>query len=109
MRKNIEVAEAFSSDEMTRNFVKAFNGIIFAVGQVGVFEFHGQNLKVVVKGLLPLELAEEQQRGAPPPQRHSAQQDFGILMDKTDITFIKAGDSSIKIKSNSKKSAGISQ
>jgi len=86
---------------MMRNFVKAFSGIVFAPGEFLVFEFHGQNLKALVKGLSILELADEQKRGG---QQGIKQDNMGILMDKTDVVFLKAGDSTIKIKSSSKKS-----
>ena len=95
-----QATEAFSADEMSRNFLKAFSGIVFAPGQLFVFEFHGQNLKALVKGVGILELADEQRRGG---QQGRRQDNMGILMDKTDVGFLKAGDSPIKIKSSSKK------
>lgn len=84
---------------MTKNFLKAFSGIIFAPGQHLVFEFHGQNLKAIVKGVALLELADEQRGG----RQGKRQENMGILMDKTDVVFMKAGDSLIKIKSSAKK------
>jgi vesicle-fusing ATPase len=100
LRRGAQANETFSADEMARNFVKAFSGIIFAPGQFLVFEFHGQNLKALVKGIGILELADEQRKG---PQQGRRQDNMGILMDKTDVGFLKAGDSTIKIKSSSKK------
>jgi vesicle-fusing ATPase len=100
LRPRHEVSEVYSADEMTRNFLKAFSNILFTVDEIVVFEFHGQNLKATVKGVSVLELADGQ-RGAPRSQQ--AQTHFGILMDKTDITFMKAGDSLIKLKSSAKK------
>jgi vesicle-fusing ATPase len=88
---------------MTRNFLKAFSGVVFAVDEILVFEFHGQNLKVIVRAVEVLELADEQRRGGVPQSRPAGHATMGILMDKTDITFIKAGDSAIKIKSSAKK------
>ncbi|KAI0797023.1 AAA-domain-containing protein [Abortiporus biennis] len=99
LRRGLEIAEAFSADEMAKNFLKAFNGIMFSERQVLTFEFHGQNLKCVVKAVSVVELADAQRRSAP-ANTHS-----GVLMEKTDITFIKAGDSSIKLKSSTKKAA----
>lgn len=100
LRRGVEVSEAFNADEMAKNFVKAFNGIVFAPSQFLVFEFHGHNLKAVVKGVGLLELADEQRRGGGQGQR---QENMGILMDKSDVGFMKAGDSPIKIKSSAKK------
>jgi vesicle-fusing ATPase len=104
LRRGQEIAEVFSADEMTRNFLKAFNGIVFAAGQTLAFEFHGQNLKAAVKSLSVVELADEQRRGVSSFERGPGPlQSMGILMDKTDVTFMKAPDSAIKIKSSSKK------
>ena len=91
LRRNMEIAEQFSTDEMAHNFLKAFNGMIFAIGEILVFDFHGQNLKAVVKGLNTVEINSGGPTG------------MGILFEKSDINFIKAGDSLIKLKSSSKK------
>lgn len=97
LRRGHEIAEQFSADEMASNFIRGFSGIIFAVGEVLVFEFHGQNLKATVKGVHTLELADKQRRGGGGPAH------AGILMEKTDVTFIKAPDSAIKLKSSARK------
>jgi vesicle-fusing ATPase len=84
---------------MTRNFIKAFNGIIMSSNQVIVFKFHGHNLKATIKLISIVELADEQWGSA-----HSGHhQNMGILMENTNVTFMKAPDSQIKIKSSSKK------
>ena len=70
LRRGLEIAEAFSADEMAKNFLRAFNGMVFALGEVLLFEFHGQNLKATIKGLRVVDL---------PGQRSSATH-FGILM-----------------------------
>lgn len=104
LRRGHEIAEVFSADEMGRNFVKAFNGIVMSQDEVLVFEFHGQNLKATVKSVAVLELADEQRRGAPQGGQRSQNHNYvGILMEKTDVTFMKASDSAIKIKSSAKK------
>jgi vesicle-fusing ATPase len=103
VRRGHEIAEQFSADEMARNFLKAYNGIVMSTDQVLVFEFHGQNLKATVKAVALLELADEQRRGTAPGQHSVNHQYMGIVMDKTDVTFMKAGDSAIKIKSSAKK------
>ena len=92
-----QVEEAFSADEISKVFVKAYAGILVSINEPLVFEFRGHNLKAVTKGLTLLELADTQ---------HGGQSRFpgsGILMDKTDVSFTKAGDSAIKIKSSAKK------
>ncbi|KAF8515015.1 P-loop containing nucleoside triphosphate hydrolase protein [Gautieria morchelliformis] len=98
-KRGLEIAEQFSADEMTQSFIRAFSGQIFALDQQLVFDFHGQNLKASVKGLNILELAEGQnkRRGG------SGISQMGVLMERTDVVFIKAADSRIKIKSSDKK------
>lgn len=103
LRPRHEIAEQFSADEMARHFIKAFNGILMSADEVIVFEYHGQNLKALVKNVTILDLADEQRRGTAPAQRSVNHEYMGILMDKTDVTFMKAPDSAIKIKSSAKK------
>ncbi|KAI0340747.1 AAA-domain-containing protein [Trametopsis cervina] len=95
-RRGLEIAETFSVDEMAQLFLRAFGGIIFNVGQLGVFEFHGQNLKLQITGLSTVDLPNAPSGGRAPTN-------VGILMEKTDINFIKAPDSAIKLKSSAKK------
>lgn len=102
LRRGDEVAEQFSSDDMSRNFIKAFNGIVMSSDQIIVFEFHGYRLKATVKSISVLELADEQ-RGTRSGQQAASRQNVGILMEKTDVTFMKAPSSQIKIKSSSHK------
>ena len=105
LRRGLEIAEQFSADDMALTFIKAFTGVLFSVGEIFVFEFHGQNLKAVVKSLAVLELADEQWRGGARGGAHAASpQDLGIIMAKTDVTFMKDQHSSIKIKSSAKRS-----
>ncbi|KIJ54882.1 hypothetical protein M422DRAFT_240970 [Sphaerobolus stellatus SS14] len=79
-KRTLEIAEQFSSDEIAKDFVRIFNGQIFV------------NFTVI-------ELPQgEQRRGA-----SAASMGLGVVMDRTEVSFIKAPDSRIKIKSNSKK------
>ncbi|KAJ7741033.1 vesicular-fusion protein SEC18 [Mycena metata] len=101
--RKTESKEAYSADELARNFLKAFNGLVMAIGEVLIFDYHGQNLKIVVKSLSVLELSEQQGGGR--PRGHGPDpRSFGILMDKTDITMMKAAEANgINIKSSAKK------
>lgn len=101
LRRGHEVAEQFSADDMAHNFIKGFNGIVIAAGEILVFEFHGQNLKAIVKGLHTLDLPA--QAGSAESRRAHTHITHGLLMEKTDVTFIKAADSTIKIKSSARK------
>ncbi|KAJ7693898.1 vesicular-fusion protein SEC18 [Mycena rosella] len=103
--RKTESKEAYSADELARNFLKAFTGVVMMVGELMIFDYHGQNLKITVKSLSVLELADQQRGGG--RQRSDYGPDprsFGILMDKTDITMMKAADGNgINIKSSAKK------
>lgn len=98
MKKGHEIAESFSADEMAHNFIRAYNGVIFTVGQLVIFEFHGHNLKLLVKGMQIVDLPDTQKRRSSHTVTNS-----GVLMEQSSITFMKAGDSAIKIKSSAKK------
>ncbi|KZT05630.1 AAA-domain-containing protein [Laetiporus sulphureus 93-53] len=97
LRRGHEIAEQFSADEMSHNFLKAFSGIVLAVGEILVFEFHGQNLKATVKALHVVDLPNQ------PGKASHAPTSYGVVMERTDVTFLKASDSAIKIKSSAKK------
>ncbi|CAE6523157.1 unnamed protein product [Rhizoctonia solani] len=99
------IDQQISADEMTQNFVKAYNGQVFTPGQILVFDFHGITLKCIVTGLQVVELAAVQsKRGAGAEAGPSAGR-TGILMPQTEVNFIKAGDSTLKIKSSARKPA----
>ncbi|KAJ7831891.1 P-loop containing nucleoside triphosphate hydrolase protein [Mycena leptocephala] len=102
LRKS-EAKEPYSADELTRNFLKAFNGIVMTVGQLIIFDFHGQTLKVIVKSLSVLELAE-QQGGGRGHWEGLDPRNFGVMMDKTDITMMKGAEANgLNIKASAKK------
>lgn len=102
--KRLEIAEQFSADDITKTFIRQFSGCIFSPGQVIVFEYHGQNLRGDVKGVQVVELASMQRKGAAAAAELTGRgNQFGILMDETDVTFIKAEGSLIKLKSSAKK------
>ncbi|CAE6443423.1 unnamed protein product [Rhizoctonia solani] len=97
------VDQQISADEMSTNF--AFNGQVFTPGQILVFDFHGITLKCIVTGLQVVELAAIQsKKGASGDAGPSAGR-TGILMPQTEVNFIKAGDSTLKIKSSARKPA----
>lgn len=94
-KRGVEVAEVYSADDMAKNFVKAFRGTVMTLDQLIVFEYHGQNLKGVIKSIVLLEIP-----GNVPPIMRST----GIISPETDVTILKSADSAIKIKSSGKKS-----
>lgn len=93
MKRGLEIAEAFSADEMAQNFLRGFSGTVFATGEILLFEFHGQTLKATVKGVQVVEL----------PNQRSMGNTFGVIMEKTDVTFMKDPSSALKLKSSAKK------
>ncbi|KAJ6528552.1 hypothetical protein B0H19DRAFT_1274774 [Mycena capillaripes] len=48
--RKTESKEAYSACELARNFLKAFNCVVVAVAEFMIFDYHGQNLKVLVTG-----------------------------------------------------------
>ena len=107
LQRSIEIAEQFSADDLGATFIRGFSQIVFTVGQILVFEYHGQNLKGIVKSVSVLELAAEQRRGGAGGgfPASGGRPDSGIVMEKTEVTFLKDPTSKIKIKSSAKKAA----
>ena len=108
-QRNLEIDEQFSADDMAATFIRGFSNVVFTIGQLLFFEYHGRHLRGVVKSLGVLELAVEQRRGGPPGGSAGApadgRVDSGIVMAKTEVTFMKDPISKIKIKSSAKKAA----
>lgn len=104
MNASIDAGEQFDAEEMNHNFLRAFDGHIFSVGQLLVFEFHGYNLKATVRGVNVVESGQIDSRGnnAPvaAPRSHNER---GILIQQTEINFLKARNSLIKIKASGKR------
>ena len=96
VRKND--ATEISADDLTKHFSKVYNGLMFGLGEGFVFEYRGFNYRGTIKGLSVVELAAEQLRGA-----GGGRDDMGIMMEKTDVTFIKTEGGGLKLKSSAKK------
>ncbi|KAF8267436.1 AAA-domain-containing protein [Lactarius quietus] len=105
LQRNLDPGKEFSADDMGHTFVRGFGGAVFTVGQLLVFEYHGQNLRCTVKSVSVLELAAEQRRGGGVPSATDGPTDSGIVMEKTDVTFMKEAQSKIRIKSSARKAA----
>ncbi|CAE6481743.1 unnamed protein product [Rhizoctonia solani] len=99
------IDQQISADEMSQNFVKAFNGQVFTPSQILVFDFHGITLKCIVTGLQVVELATIQSKRGASAEAGPSGRRTGILMPQTEVNFIKAGDSTLKIKSSARKPA----
>lgn len=100
IRNRSENQEPYSADEISLNFVKIFNGVVFAPGEILIFDFKGEKLKMTVTSMNVVELPDQQNNSRVGKQPHI---EMGIVMDRTDVTVMKASDSMIKIKSSAKK------
>ena len=89
-----------SAEDLTKHFVKVYSGLMFGLGEALVFEYRGFNYRGTVKGLRVIELAAEQLRGA-----GGGRDDMGVMMEKSDVTFMKAEGGGLKLKSSAKKCA----
>lgn len=81
---------------MAKVFLKAYKNVILNIGQLMIFEFHGQNLRLRITGLSPIDLPKQ-------PSQSVSPINIGVVMENTDITFVKAADSNLKLKSSAKK------
>ncbi|CAK5262535.1 unnamed protein product [Mycena citricolor] len=103
--RKTDTSQQFSADDLARNFIKAYSGIVIATGEWLIFDFHGQTIRVMVKGLSVLELAEpQQQRGGRRADMGPDPRTYGILMEKTDVTVMKSAEANgLNIKASGKK------
>lgn len=91
-------ATEVSADDLTKHFIKIYSGIMFGLGEGFVFEYRGFRYRGSVKGLRVVELAAEQLRGV-----GGGRDDMGVMMEKTDVTFMKGEGGGLKLKSSAKK------
>jgi vesicle-fusing ATPase len=87
LRKGVEISESYDITEMQQHFLSLFLGHAFAENQTLCFDYHGNDLLVLVTRVEVIDVAGN---GKPASR--------GVLMDQTSITFEKAPDSSIKLK-----------
>jgi vesicle-fusing ATPase len=95
LKRGVDIAEVYSADDMAKKFAKAFVGTAMTTEQTVVFEYHGQNLKGLIKSVVLLEVP-----GRPP----SSMKNTGIISETTDVAIMKSAESTIKIKSSAKRS-----
>lgn len=89
-----------SAEDLTKHFFKIYTGLMFGLGEAFIFEYKGYNYRGNVKGLMVVELAAQQLHGA-----GGGRSDMGVMMEKTDVTFMKGEGGGLKLKSSSKKCA----
>ena len=100
IRKGVENQVPFSADEMSSNFIKTFNNVVLAPGEMLTFDFKGEKLKMTVTSMSLVELPDRRNISL---SGIRSQMEMGVVMDRTEVNIMKAGDSMIKIKSSSKK------
>lgn len=93
-------ATEISAEDLMKHFVKIYSGIMFGLGEAFVFEYRGFNYRGTVKGLAVVELAAEQLRGT-----GGGRNDMGVMMARSDVTFMKGEGGGLKLKSSAKKYA----
>jgi len=112
LRKTQDSKEQFDTEEMSNIFSQSFNNQIFSIGQQLVFDFHGTNLHVVVKGAQVIDQASLQRdltNGVPQPNQIQIQAIRGILTQQAVIHWTKAPDSSLRLKGSSRSTSAIIQ
>ncbi|KAH9051793.1 hypothetical protein EDB87DRAFT_1836189 [Lactarius vividus] len=102
LQRSLDIAEVFSVDDMCAAFVREYGGIVITIGQTLVFEYHGQNLRCVIKNVGVL--AAEQRRGGVTGGGR-LRTDSGIIMEKTDVAFVKDWQSKIRFKASMRKAS----
>ncbi len=102
LKPNLQIAEQFAADDISKNIIKSYPGQMFGMNQIITLDFHGQTLRATVKGMQILELAQVQRKDSKRPTG-AVGATMGILMEQTDVTIIKDPASHIKIKASAKK------
>ncbi|TIB10544.1 hypothetical protein E3P89_02804 [Wallemia ichthyophaga] len=96
-KKGFEPQQPFSADDLQTSFLHAYTGLILSPGQVLVMDYHGINLKAVVRNTSIVALMQD--------TSNSTLSQTGHVMDTTTINFSKDPTSLIKIKGSAKRPA----
>ena len=91
-------ATEISADDLVKHFTRVYSGLMFGLGEGFVFEYRGFNYRGTIKGLRVIELAAEQLRGP-----GGGRDDMGVMMEKSDVTFMKGEGGGLKLRSSAKK------
>lgn len=99
MRKTLDIKDEFDTADMAKAFHTVFRAQVFTKGQLLAFEFRGINLSVTINDVQLVDLdALRKGTSAAAPGNAAASNYRGILMPQTNINFVKAPDSSIRLK-----------
>lgn len=94
----------FDSEALEADMRKRFDGNIFNVNQPLIFEAGGKTMRATVRSVSNVDLSG----GAAKPSggsKGSSTSHFGIVMSRTEITFVKAEGSRINLKASTKRAA----
>lgn len=100
LRKGFENKDEFDTKEMAKIFWNAFGQQIFTKGQSLVFEYRGTNLMICVLDMDIVDIEALKKGVSNTPSKELPTTQRGLLMQQTDITFVKSPDSSIRLTGN---------
>ncbi|KXS21590.1 AAA-domain-containing protein [Gonapodya prolifera JEL478] len=98
-KKATVASEAFDSDELAKVFSQNFQGQVFSKGQSLLMDFKGINLQLDIKDLSALDVNAMKKGSSDEPLKPV---NTGVANPKTQITFVKAANSTIKLKGSLK-------
>ncbi|TIC68428.1 vesicular-fusion protein SEC18 [Wallemia mellicola] len=96
-KKGYEPANPFNADELQTSFINAYAGLVLSPGQILVMDYHGINLKAVVRNTNVVALMQD--------TSDPTLSQTGHIMDTTTINFSKEPASLIKLKGSAKRPA----
>lgn len=86
----------YDVDEMVQKVLAAYSGLILSPGSILTMDFKGDKLKLVVSSMSLVELPDSNFGG-------NSGVEMGVLMQQTDVTILKDGESPMRLKSSAKK------
>ncbi|KAG0047765.1 transport between ER and Golgi ATPase protein, partial [Gryganskiella cystojenkinii] len=98
--KNPEFRGEFDAKDMSRHFISVFNNQVLSVDQALVVEFQDVRLMAIPKNadLVDVDALQSGLRGPDGQQIHGRPGFRGVLTQQTQIQFVRAQDSSIKLR-----------
>jgi len=97
-KKGFVNAVPYDVDEMVQRILAAYSGLVLAPGSILTMDFKGDKLKLVVSSMSLVELPDAN-------LGRNAGIEMGVLMQTTDVTILKEGESLMRLKSSAKKYA----
>lgn len=90
-RKTVQESSTLDTDDLTKLFLYSFDNHILTTDQIYLFEYQGTDILAQVVAMDQMDLTA-------PSQSKSLSSKHGLLMKQTVISFMKAADSTIKLK-----------